>query len=201
MDLNLITVISRTNLFSAICPIINSTCERPKKDSDDVLGEPRGLLLGHLRLDLHFHVLLLHPLILHDLTLLPEIAGSFLFLTILDVLVHFLIDFKQSLFELHLLSELLCCGSLRVHLLRPSLVLTLVCVFLEKCTPLHVLLIELVHLTPLLFLQLSCDEMGPGSINFLGVFNACMDPRREMIVVKRAVWLVGVPLVLGSAIA
>ena len=165
-----------------------------------MLREPRSLLLGHLRLDLHFHVLLLNPLILHDLTLLPEIVGSFLFLTTLDVLVHFVIDFKQSLFELHLLSELLCCGCLLVHLLRPRLVLTLVRGFLEECTPLHVLLIELIQLTPLLFLHLSGDEMRPGSVNFLCVFNACMDPRREMIVVKRAVWLVGMLLVLGSAI-
>ena len=166
-----------------------------------MLGEPRGLLLRHLCLDLHFHVLLLHPLLLHDLTLLPEITGSFLFLTILDVLVHLLIDFKQTLFELHLLSELLCRGCLCVDLLGPGLVLTLVCIFLEKCTTLHVLLIKLFHFPSLLFLQPSCDEMRLRSINFLGVFNARMDSRREMVVVKRAVWLVGMSLVGGPSIA
>ena len=96
-----------------------------------MLGEPRGFLLGHLGLDLHLHVLLLYALLLHNLTLLSEIAGSFLFLTILDVLVHLLIDFKQSLFELNLPFELLSCGRLHVHLLGPDLVLSLVRLFLK----------------------------------------------------------------------
>ena len=62
------------------------------------------------------------------------------------------------------------------------------------------LLIELVHFTSLLFLHPLRDEMRLGTINFLCIFNACMHPRREMVVVKSAIRLVGVSLILRSAI-
>ena len=140
-------------------------------------------------------------MLFRSLSFRPEIIGSFFLLAVLDVLVHFLIDLKQALFELNLLSELLCCARLRVHFLGPGLVFSLVCILLEQCTTLHLLLVELVHFTPLLFLKPLRDEVRLGAITLLGVFDACVDPRREVVVVESATWLVGMLLVLRSPVA
>ena len=73
-----------------------------------------------------FHALLIYSLLLQNLPLLPEVIDAVLLLAILDVFVHLLVNLEQTLLVLHLSFELYSRGCLRIDLLGPGLVFSLI---------------------------------------------------------------------------
>ena len=169
--------------------------------SDNILSEPCRFLLGHLRFNLDFHALLINSLLLQNLTLLSEVIDAVLLLAILDVFVHLLVNLEQALLVLHLSFQLNSCGRLRIDFLGPGLVLSLIRSFLEQCPTLHMLLAKPIHLLLFLIFHALSDLVRLGSIDFLGIFNACMHPRREHVIVESAHRLRCMLFVLWSAIS